>query len=114
MQNVSSFSKDVSADSVLATWQRAGQFRLRNPAVGAGEQEKLSDNTFCRRFKDPSKNIDNVVVLHVGDTKKIEVGKCFADGKKVQDGMTGIEYTVNNGHVEGDFKKWALLEIARH
>ena len=113
-QNVSSFSKDVSADPVLATWQRAGQFRLRNPAVGAGEQEKLSDNTFCRRFKDPSKNIDNAVVLHVGDTKKIEVGKCFADGKKVQDGMTGIEYTVNNGHVEGDFKKWALLEIARH
>ena len=104
------FTKD---NEILAVWQKIGQFRLRNPAVGAGYQEKLSDGSYCRMFKDKAKGIDNAVVIHVGDAKQVEVGKCFADGTKLQDAYSLKYYTVKDGKVEGDFNFAALLEIKR-
>lgn len=112
--NVATLSKEFSKDNeILAVWQKIGQFRLRNPAVGAGYQEKLSDGSYCRMFKDKAKGIDNAVVIHVGDAKQVEVGKCFADGTKLQDAYSLKYYTVKDGKVEGDFNFAALLEIKR-
>ncbi|NLK85502.1 MAG: alpha-amylase [Aeromonadales bacterium] len=111
--DVATLSKTYSADPILATWQKVGQFRLRNPAVGAGLQEKLDDGSYCRRFKDPAKGIDNAVVIHVGEAKSVQVGKCFANGDKLQDGFTGKTYTVENGAVTIDVEKIALLEKQR-
>ncbi|MGN0894695.1 MAG: alpha-amylase family glycosyl hydrolase [Succinivibrio sp.] len=112
-EKVGSFSTEYASDPVLAMWQKVGQFRLRNPAVGAGEQEKVSDHTYCRRFKDTGKKIDNAVVLHIGDADSVKVGKCFADGAKVRDALTGNEYKVADGAIKGNFTRWALFEVPR-
>ncbi len=90
-----------------------GQFRLRNPAVGAGLQTKLDDKSYCRQFKDPSKNIDNAVVIHYGKTDSVLVGKCFADGTEVQDAVSGKTYVVENGKVAAQSDTAVLLEIKR-
>lgn len=111
--NVSTMSTSFAKDEVTATWQKVGQFRLRNPAVGAGLQEKLADGSYCRHFIDKSKNIDNSVVIHFGQADKVQVGKCFADGTELQDGFTGKYYTVKNGEVDVKVEKVALLEIKR-
>ena len=110
---VSTLSTEYASDPILATWQKVGQFRLRNIAVGAGLQEKLDDGSYCRRHIDKEKGVDNAVVIHVGKAKSVKVGKCFKDGTKLQDGFTGKSYTVENGQVVLDVEKLALLELQR-
>jgi alpha-amylase len=111
--NVGTLSTKFSSNRILATWQKVGQFRLRNPAVGAGAQEKLDDGSYCRHFKDPAKGIDNSVVIHYGKASKVMTGKCFAEGAELQDGFTGKTYTVKNGEVPADVDTVALLEVKR-
>ena len=94
-------------------WQKVGQFRLRNIGVGAGFQEKLPDNSYCRHYKDATKGVDNAVVIHVGDTNSVHVGKCFTDGTVLQDVNSGKSVTVKDGKVDLEVKKIALLEIKR-
>ncbi|MGN0914930.1 MAG: alpha-amylase family glycosyl hydrolase [Succinivibrio sp.] len=113
-KDVGTLSKSYSHNELLSYWQKIGQFRLRNVAVGAGAQEKLADKSYCRIYKDEAKGIDNAVVIHEGDTKEVSVGRCFADGTRVQDALTGGTYTVTDGKVKGDFTFAALLEVARH
>ena len=110
---VATLSTEYSKDPVLAMWQKVGQFRLRNIAVGAGYQEKLSDNSYCRSYKDPAKGVDNAVVIHVGDANSVQVGKCFADGTVLQDANSGKSVTVKDGKVDLEVKRIALLEIKR-
>ena len=110
---VATLSTEYSKDPVLAMWQKVGQFRLRNIAVGAGFQEKLADNSYCRYYKDAAKGVDNAVVIHVGDTNSVQVGKCFTDGTVLQDVNSGKSVTVKDGKVDLEVKKIALLEIKR-
>ncbi|SKA69982.1 Glycosidase [Succinivibrio dextrinosolvens DSM 3072] len=111
--NIQKLSQDYSSNKVLSVWQKVGQFRLRNPAVGAGAQFVIGDNSFCRIYKDSSKKIDNRVVIHLGDSDKINVSKCFADGTVLQDGYSAKEYRVINGSVEIKSDTVALLEVKR-
>ncbi|WP_406019216.1 alpha-amylase family glycosyl hydrolase [Succinivibrio sp.] len=111
--NVGRLSSEYSSNKVLSVWQKVGQFRLRNPAVGAGAQYSLGENSFCRIYQDKAKGIDNRVVIHLGESDKINVSKCFANGTVLQDGYTGKEYRVINGSVEIKSEKLALLEIKR-
>ena len=112
-KDVATLSTSYSSNPILSTWQKVGQFRLRNPAVGAGLQTKLEDKSYCRQFKDPSKNIDNAVVIHYGKTDSVLVGKCFADGTEVQDAVSGKTYVVQNGKVDAQSDTAVLLEIKR-
>ncbi len=112
-EGVASLSKDYSANSILAGWQKAGQFRLRNPAVVAGEQTELDDGSYCRQFADPAKGINNSVVIHYGEASEVLTGKCFADVTVLQEALTGKEYTVKGGKVAVKVQDAALLEVKR-
>ncbi|SFS86669.1 alpha-amylase [Succinivibrio dextrinosolvens] len=111
--NVGRLSTEYSSNKVLSVWQKVGQFRLRNPAVGAGAQYSIGENSFCRIYQDKAKGIDNRVVIHLGESDKLDVSKCFANGTVLQDGYSGNEYRVINGSVEIKSDKVALLEVKR-
>lgn len=83
-------------------WQKIGQFRRRNPAVGAGTQTELGDNTFARTYSQG--DFTNAVVIKLntsaGQTYTVNVGSAFADGEKVMDGYnTATTATVSGGKV---------------
>lgn len=83
-------------------WQLIGQFRRRNPAVGAGTQTELGDNTFARTYSQG--NFTNAVVIKLntsaGQTYTVSVGSAFAEGAKVMDGYnTATTATVTGGKV---------------
>lgn len=83
-------------------WQKIGQFRRRNPAVGAGTQTELGDNTFARTYNQG--DFSNAVVIKLntsaGQTYTVNVGSTFADGEKVMDGYnTATTATVSGGKV---------------
>ena len=98
-RNISSYSGKFSSDPLVAAWQKVGQFRSRNPAVGAGRQTSLMDGSFCRKFSDPARGIKNAVVIHINPAQTVETGDCFSDGTVVQDGYTGATATVKGGKV---------------
>ena len=111
--NVDTLSTSFSSDATLAHWQKVGQFRFRNPAVGAGKQTALSDGSLCRTYND-GQGIDNAVVIHVGSASSVDVAGCFEDGTELQDGYSGATGTVSGGKISlSGTKDLILLEIKR-
>ncbi len=111
--NVDTLSTSFSSDASLAHWQKVGQFRFRNPAVGAGKQTELSDGSLCRTYND-GQGIDNAVVIHVGSASSVDVSGCFEDGTELQDGYSGATGTVSGGKVSlSGTKDLILLELKR-
>lgn len=112
--NVDTLSTKFSSDATLAHWQKVGQFRFRNVAVGAGKQTEIDSNTFCRVYNDANTGINNSVVIHVGNSSSVSVGSCFDDGVELQDAYSGATVTVSGGKVSipapGDL---VLLELKR-
>lgn len=83
-------------------WQRIGQFRRRNPAVGAGTQTNLGGDTYGRMFTDGEYTNAAVIRLNTtaGQTYTVNVNGFFADGAKVMDGYnTATTATVSGGKV---------------
>lgn len=83
-------------------WQKIGQFRRRNPAVGAGVQTELGSDTYGRKFSE--NGFENAVVIRLntqaGQSYTVNVSGIFADGKKVMDGYdTSKTATVSGGKV---------------
>ena len=82
------FNWDAEDNDVNLHWQKIGQFRRRNPAVGAGTQTSLGADTYGRKFSENS--YSNAVVIRLntsaGQTYTVSTGDCFADGTKVMDG----------------------------
>ena len=112
--NVDSISTSFSSDETLAHWQKVGQFRFRNPAVGAGKQTETGDGSLCRKYDNSSENISNAVVIHVGSASSVNVGDCFEDGTEVMDGYSGATGTVSGGSVSlSGTGSLILLEVKR-
>lgn len=112
--NVDTLSTSFASDATLAHWQKVGQFRFRNAAVGAGKQTKTSDGSYCRVYNDESVGINNSVVIHVGSASSVDVGNCFADGTELQDGYSGATGTVSGGKVSlSGTSGLILLELKR-
>lgn len=113
--DVDTLSTKFSSDPTLAHWQKVGQFRFRNVAVGAGKQEEIDSKTFCRTYKDEGTGIDNAVVIHVGADSTVNVGACFDDNTELQDAYSGATVTVSGGQVTipapGEL---VLLELKRN
>lgn len=83
-------------------WQKIGQFRRRNPAVGAGTQTDLGSDTYGRKFTDGAYTNSVVIRLNTsaGQTYTVSVNGIFDDGAKVMDGYnTATTATVEGGKV---------------
>lgn len=91
----SSFQWTKVGNNINNHWGKIGQFRRNNPAVGAGSQTDLGDNTVGRVYK------DNKVVIKVGasGSTSVNVGTIFTDGTAVRNAYTGDTGTVSGGKV---------------
>ena len=102
MMNWEAIKKDSTTQSVLAHWQKLGQFRVNHPAVGAGRHTMISETPymFTRRFiKDDY--TDTVLVgleLPIGE-KTLDVSSLFNDGDELHDAYSGSSTKVINGTV---------------
>ncbi len=85
--------------NVLSHWQKIGQFRNRNIAVGAGSQIDLGSNTYGRIYN--KNGVDNKVVINVGGSGSVavNVSGVFADGTAVKNAYNGETGTVSGGKV---------------
>ncbi|MBD5370769.1 MAG: hypothetical protein HDR80_06430 [Bacteroides sp.] len=95
------FNWSAVDNDVNLHWQKVGQFRRRNPAVGAGTQT-ISDGTYIRKFSDGA--YSNAVAIRLdtqsGQSYTLNVGSAFADGTRVMDGYnTDNTATVSGGKV---------------
>ncbi len=100
-ENIDKMGQNFSSNADLAHWQKVGQFRMRNVAVGAGKQTSTS-NALCRSF-DNGDIANNVVIMlntTSGSSVQVDVGTCFTDGTRVQDGYTGATATVTSGKAQ--------------
>ena len=96
------FNWDAVDNDVNLHWQKIGQFRRRNPAVGAGSQTVTDANTYIRKFSE--NGFSNAVAIRLdtreGETYTVNVGDAFADGTRVMDGYnTSTTSTVADGKV---------------
>lgn len=102
MATRSDFNWDAVDNADNVHWQKIGRFRRRNPAVGAGTQTNLGNDTYVRTFTDG--DYSNAVVIKLntqaGQSYTVNVGSAFAEGAKVMDGYD-IENTatVSGGKV---------------
>ncbi len=92
-----SYSYTLSSDTGLSEWQRIGQFRLRNIAVGAGVSERYPGGAECRVYE--SGSYRNAVLIYLGTGSELGVGRCFRNGETLRDAMTGRNMTVSGGKV---------------
>lgn len=95
MATRSDFNWDAVDNDDNKHWQKIGQFRRRNPAVGAGTQT-VADGTYVRKFSE--NGFSNAVAIKLdtqaGQSYTLNVGDAFADGQRVMDG-----YNTNNSAV---------------
>ncbi|MDQ0232256.1 carbohydrate binding domain-containing protein [Metabacillus malikii] len=87
--------------TVLAHWQKVGQFRNNHLSIGAGQHKQLqaSPYAFSRTYN--KDGVEDKVVVAVGANGKttINVSSVFADGTLVRDFYTGETATVSGGSV---------------
>lgn len=92
------FNWDAEDNDVNKHWQKIGQFRRRNPAVGAGTQT-IVDGTYIRTFSE--NGFSNAVAIRLdtqaGQSYTVNVSGAFADGQRVMDGYN----TDNSAIVSG-------------
>lgn len=111
----SSIDWSKANNAIHQHWQKVGQFRRDNPAVGAGQQTTLSGQSsgkaFARSWTNPvSGSVNNVVVVLDGTGQvTVKVGGYFADGSNVRNAYDGSIATVNNGTVSFNAGSEGLL-----
>ncbi len=96
--------------SVLAHWQKLGQFRNKHRAVGAGQHAKIADTPYTFSRVQGSDKV--VVAFGASGAQTISVGSIFADGTTVRDFYTGSTATVSGGKVSLTAGGVVLLEAA--
>lgn len=96
---------DAIDTAVLEHFQKLGQFRNRNLAVGAGAHTVISESpyVFTRHYE--KNGVTNDVLVYIGTEKttekvSLEVSSIAEEGATVRDAYTGKTYQVKNGHIE--------------
>ncbi|MEJ2163434.1 MAG: alpha-amylase family glycosyl hydrolase [Robiginitalea sp.] len=102
--------------SILAHWQKLGQFRRDHPAVGAGRHKRLSRKpyVFSRTYQTETYRDKIVVGLELPEGEKsLRVKGFFGDGTTLRDTYSDTQVVVKNGQVVLDTPyDTALLEVA--
>jgi len=101
-QGTRSFMNWDSIDpEVLEHFQKLGQFRNRNIAVGAGEHTMLQEKPYVFMRNYNQDGIENTVLVYEGESGDVtlDVSKAFSDKATVRDAYTGTLYTVKDGKV---------------
>ncbi|MDE6443847.1 MAG: chitobiase/beta-hexosaminidase C-terminal domain-containing protein, partial [Muribaculaceae bacterium] len=96
------FNWNAVDNDVNKHWQKVGQFRRRNAAVGAGSQINLGQDTYGRKFSE--NGYENAVVIRLntqaGQSYTVNVNGVFNDGQRVMDGYDiSKTATVSGGKV---------------
>lgn len=90
--------KKPKTRELLAHWQKLGQFRKHNDAVGSGIHQKLSDSPYV--FK---RTLGEEVVIVAKDlpkgAKTLATGNNFANGTKLYDYYSQQTVVVKNGKI---------------
>ncbi|GGB06121.1 alpha-amylase family glycosyl hydrolase [Agarivorans gilvus] len=113
----SSIDWNKAGNSVHQHWQKVGQFRHDNPAVGAGQHFTLtgqsSGQAFARTWTNPiSGEVNKVVVVLDGTgTVNVNVDSYFDDGSSVRNAYDGSIAIVSNGSVSFDAGSEGLILI---
>jgi len=97
--------------TVLAHWQKLGQFRNRHIALARGVHNKIGDApyTFSRIL-----GADRVVVVpKASGEMAVRVAGVFRDGEMVRDAYSGVEAKVEGGVVKLVAKGSVLLEVTK-
>lgn len=78
------FNWDAVGNDVNLHWQKIGQFRRRNPAVGAGVQSNLGSDTYGRKFSE--NGFSNSVIIRLntrsGQTYTINTGDLLPTARR--------------------------------
>jgi alpha-amylase len=81
--------------NVLVHWQKLGRFRNMHPAVGAGSQISLGNDTYGRIWND-----DKIVIkINGSGSTEVSVNGIFNDGASVRNAYNGETGIVNGGKV---------------
>lgn len=100
--NWEDITSNENTQTILAHWQKLGQFRANHPAVGAGVHQMISGQPyyFSRSFSKDDYNDSVVIGINVPKGEKsIDVSKSFKDGQKVHDSYSGSSAEVIDGRV---------------
>ncbi|MGL1888478.1 MAG: starch-binding protein [Reichenbachiella sp.] len=95
--------------TLLAHWQKLGQFRRNHLSIGGGSHQQLSTSPYTF-----SRTLDSdrvVVVVSASGNTTVNVSSIFADGTSLRDFYTGSLATVSNGTVSFDAHSNGILLI---
>ncbi|OMP31881.1 alpha-amylase family glycosyl hydrolase [Mangrovimonas sp. DI 80] len=103
--NWEDLQSNPKAATILAHWQKLGQFRRNHPAVGAGTHQMLSKEpyVFARTYSKDGLNDEVVVGIYLNKgPKELNVSNIFAEGETLYDFYSNQEVTVVSGKVTVD------------
>lgn len=89
-------------EAVKRHFEKLGQFRARNLAVGAGRHTELSAKPFVFQRTYEQAGFTNTIVVALDQPAggvSLEVGTAFPEGALLRDAYTGYGYRVENGQV---------------
>jgi alpha-amylase len=87
--------------TVLAHWQKLGQFRNKHIAIGAGQHKLINSSpyTFSRTYDENGITDGVIVVTGASGATTVDVSSVFGDGTLLTDYYTGAQAKVSNGKV---------------
>jgi alpha-amylase len=103
--------------SVLAHWQKLGQFRQRHPAVGAGIHQMITNEPYYFYRSYQKDNFKDLVVIGLnleGKRKTVDLSKLFDDGTVLHEAYSGQTLEVINGSVSFESEHpTVLIEVQK-
>ena len=100
---------DSVDESLLAHWQRLGQFRHRHVALARGAHRRLCVAPYVFARTDAASG-DSVLVAWGPGGARVDVSAVCADGTQWRDAASGATWRVADGHIEIDVDELLLLE----
>ena len=100
--NWNEIASNPKTKTILAHWQKLGNFRKNHPAIGAGIHKMISANPYIFQRTYSNKNYKDGVVIGLDlptGNKEIAVADVFSEGTVVNDAYSNIKSVVKNGKV---------------